>query len=55
MLSLISSINKPHVHRVCASKEEFFEVLNKIYDTCVAKGCDHFDLIIDTNTGYEED
>ena len=55
MLSLISSTNKPHVHRVCISKEEFFDTLNKLYDTCIAKGCDHFDLVIDTDVEYEQE
>lgn len=55
MLSLISSVKKPNTHRVCTNKEVLFAVLNKIYDDCVAKGCDHFDIVIDTNINYEQE
>jgi hypothetical protein len=55
MLSLISSTKRRHRHRVCASKQELFEVLEKLYDTCIEKGCDYFDLVIDTDVDYEQE
>ena len=55
MLSLISSTIKSNTHRVCNNKEVLFAVLDKIYDDCIAKGCEHFDLIIDTDINYEQD
>ena len=55
MLSLISSTKRPHSHRVCTSKQEFFEVLENLYDACIAQGCDHFDLTIDTDVDYEQE
>ena len=55
MLSLITSSKRLFSHRVCSSKQELFEVLEKLYDTCIAKGCDHFDLVIDTDVDYERE
>lgn len=55
MLSLVSDVKKPYKHRVCSSKKELFDALNKIYDTCMAKGCEHFDLIVNTDIDYEQE
>ena len=55
MLSLISDIKKPYTQCVCSSKKELFDKLNAIYNVCIEKGCDHFDLIINTDVDYEQE
>lgn len=55
MLSLISDIKKSYTHRVCSSKKELFDKLNAIYDICIEQGCDHFDIIINTDIDYEQE
>ena len=55
MLSLVSDIKKPYTQRVCSSKKELFDALSAIYDTCIEKGCDHFDLIVNTDIDYEQE
>lgn len=55
MLSLVSDIKKPYKHRVCSSKKELFDTLTYIYNICIEKGCEHFDLIINTDIDYEQE